>query len=100
MFGKGSALILYSMICHFQPKRIIEAGSGFTSALMLDTNNRYMNNQIKFTFIEPFPERLYSLLKEDDNKITEIQKKPIQEIPIDCFSQLNANDILSLILFL
>ena len=34
-FGHGDALILYSMIRHLRPRKIIEIGSGFSSCVML-----------------------------------------------------------------
>ncbi|MBW8034542.1 MAG: class I SAM-dependent methyltransferase [Planctomycetes bacterium] len=94
MFGFGSGLMLFGMIRHFQPKRIIEIGSGHTSALMLDTNERFMNHQMELTFIEPNPERLHGLLKEDDRTRCTIFEKPAQDIPISYFQQLQKNDIL------
>lgn len=94
MFGYGSGLILFSMIRHFQPKRIIEVGSGHTSALMLDTNERFMNRQMELTFIEPYPKRLYSLLKEKDRTHCTIFEKPAQDVSTSYFEQLQENDFL------
>jgi predicted O-methyltransferase YrrM len=94
MFGFGSGLILFCMIRHFQTRRIIEIGSGHTSALMLDTNERFMNRQMELTFIEPYPERLYGLLKEEDRSNCTIFEKPAQDIPASYFEQLQENDIL------
>ncbi len=94
MFGKGSGLILFAMIRHFKAKRIIEIGSGHTSALMLDTNDRFMNQQMEFTFIEPYPERLYSLLTKQDRTRCTIYEKPAQDVPASYFEQLRENDIL------
>ncbi len=42
MFGPGSGFSLYAMLRHFKPRQVIEAGSGFTSALMLDVNDQYL----------------------------------------------------------
>lgn len=94
MFGFGSGIMLFGMIRHFQPKRIIEIGSGHTSALMLDTNERFMNRQMELTFIEPNPERLHGLLKDEDRDRCTIFEKPAQEIPASYFQQLQKNDIL------
>jgi predicted O-methyltransferase YrrM len=94
MFGLGSGASLYAMIRHFIPKQIIEIGSGFTSALMLDTNQKCMNDQIKMTFIEPYPQRLLELLTPQDRTTCRIYKKPAQEIPLDCFGELKENDFL------
>jgi len=94
MFGYGSGLILFAMIRHFQPKQIIEIGSGHTSALMLDTNDRFMQHSISLTFIEPYPERLYTVLKKTDSAHCKIIEKPAQDVSPSYFEQLQENDFL------
>lgn len=93
-FCHFDALALYAMIRYLKPKRIIEAGSGFSSAVMLDTNSKFMENAIKFTFIEPYPHRLYSLLSEQDKEQNTIVVKPIQDTDLQIFTTLEENDIL------
>jgi predicted O-methyltransferase YrrM len=93
-YSYSDALFLYNIIRLNQPKRIIEVGSGFSSAVMLDTNDEFFNGEIKMTFVEPHPERLYSLLTEKDKTNTTIHVKNIQTIDLDTFSQLQENDIL------
>ena len=82
------------MIRYLKPKQIIEVGSGFSSSVMLDTNQMFFNNEINLTFIEPYPERLYNLLKEEDKKNTEIIVDFVQNIDVTVFEQLNEGDIL------
>lgn len=94
MFGKGSALVLFGILRRFQPKRIIEIGSGHTSALMLDTNDRFLDGQIKFSFIEPYAERLHSLLTQNDKTSATILEKRAQDVPVSFFDQLEVNDLL------
>jgi|WetSurMetagenome_2_1015567.scaffolds.fasta_scaffold176992_1 hypothetical protein len=93
-FGYGDAIILYSMMRHFKPHRIIEVGSGFSSAAMLDTNDLFFSKKIAFTFVEPFPERLYSFLSEEDKKQHEIIIDALQNVPLERFAALDAKDIL------
>lgn len=88
------ATILCSIMQHFKPKRIIEAGSGFSSAVMLDINEFYLNNTVQFSFIEPYPDRLYSLLTPHDKEKATIIVKDLQDVEISFFEQLQANDIL------
>lgn len=88
------AAILYCMLRHLRPRRIIEAGSGFSSALMLDTNEKFMDRGMELLFIEPYPERLQKLLLPEDRPRTEIMRKPLQEVPLDTFQRLEAGDIL------
>jgi predicted O-methyltransferase YrrM len=93
-FGHADATSLYFMIRHFSPKKIIEVGSGFSSAVMLDVNERFCNNAIELTFIEPYPNRLRSLLKESDRKITDIIVSNLQDVDVKYFEQLEKDDIL------
>lgn len=91
-FRKGCADALYYMIRIVKPKKIIEIGSGFSTSVMLDTNENYFNNGIKIISIEPRADRLRTLLRPDDN--LEIYEKDLQEIPLEFFEILNENDIL------
>lgn len=90
----SDAIFLYSIMRHFKPKQIIEAGSGFSSALMLDTNDLFFDKQIEMTFIEPYPERLNSLLNKEDSKKQTILQKRIQDVKIAEFKKLESGDIL------
>ncbi len=92
MYSYSDGIMLYSMMRHFKPQRIIEVGSGFSSAMMLDTNNLFFEDKIKCTFIEPYPERLNSLLKPNE-KISLIQQ-PVQDVDLKLFDELQTNDFL------
>lgn len=96
MFTNSDAIFLYSIIRNFKPKNIIEIGSGFSSAVILDTNEKYFQNDIHCTFIEPHQERLHSLLKKSDfeSKNVELIEKFAQDIEIERLKQLGENDIL------
>ena len=79
----------------YKPKNIIEIGSGFSSALMLDINGQEFDNKINLTFIDPNPEdRLNSLIKDADRKTATIIKGFIQDVDTSVFDKLSANDIL------
>ncbi|CAH2790534.1 MAG: hypothetical protein CPDRYMAC_2696 [uncultured Paraburkholderia sp.] len=45
MFSCGDATSLYCMIRHLRPRRIVEIGSGFSSAVSLDTNDLFFDRQ-------------------------------------------------------
>ena len=93
-YSRSDALILYSFIRHFRPQRIVEVGSGFSSAVMLDTNERFMNRSMQLTFVEPESGRLRKLLKPDDHKGVTIVERRIQQLDFLMFEELGANDIL------
>jgi predicted O-methyltransferase YrrM len=93
-FCHADAIILYSMLRHLRPKHIIEVGSGFSSALMLDTDERHLGNSVRFTFVEPFPERVKSILRSKDRAYCQLVQDKVQNVPISIFQELEANDIL------
>ena len=93
-YSYTDGIILYSMIRYFKPKRIIEVGSGYSSMVMLDTNELFFKNRIELTFIEHFPERLSALMKASDEKSTTLIKRSIQEISLSVFEVLDKGDIL------
>lgn len=49
------AQFLYAALCHYKPKRVFEAGSGFSSLITADVNRRILNNAIDFRCLEPYP---------------------------------------------
>lgn len=91
-YGIVDALVLYSMICEIKPQRIVEIGSGFSSAVMLDTNEYKFGNNIKLEFIEPYPARLNALLKDSDSIM--LQECKLQDAKLDSIKKLNSGDIL------
>lgn len=93
-YGRSDALFLYSMIRLFRPRRIVEIGSGFSSAVMLDTNERFLDRSIRFTFIEPESARLRKLLKPEDHNAVAVVEQRIQDVDPRIVDQLAANDIL------
>ncbi|MDR3294332.1 MAG: class I SAM-dependent methyltransferase [Clostridiales Family XIII bacterium] len=94
-FSYGDAITLYSFLRCFRPKQIIEVGCGFSSAVMLDTNEQFfVSNPIKFTFIEPNLDRLFSLLRKHERDQVEIIEKQAQAVEMSKFEKLVAGDIL------
>lgn len=93
-FSFGDAVILYGMLRKYRPRRVIEVGSGYSSAAMLDVDEAFFAQRIEFLFIEPYPDRLYQLLTPSDRARHRIEEKPVQEIPLDRYAKLEAGDIL------
>ena len=88
------AIMLYFVLRHFKPQRIVEVGSGFSSAVMLDTNEIFFQNRMELTFIEPYPVHLYKVMRPPDRVRHPVIEKPVQEVGLDLFDTLGANDIL------
>lgn len=93
-FSYADAVFLHCLLRKHQPGRIIEVGSGFSSAVMLDTIDRFFSHPPELTFIEPYPERLKSLLRNGDPERVTILEKKVQEVPVEVFRALGAGDLL------
>jgi hypothetical protein len=92
-YSYSDGTFLYSMLRHHRPRRIIEIGSGFTSALILDVNERCFDNRISCTFIEPYPERLLELLKPGDEQRIDLRREGFQDVDPAMFSELAPSDM-------
>jgi hypothetical protein len=91
-YGFGDALIYWSMINHLRPQRILEIGSGFTSALALDTIER-LNLETTCTFVDPYPElahRTIGVLPAPHQIIA----SRIQDLDLSTVNNLEAGDLL------
>jgi hypothetical protein len=90
-YGDG---VTYAMLLRaFPPRRVVEIGSGFSSALLLDVNDLFFDRRIKCAFIEPHPERLRSLLREGDDACFQLIDKPLQSVGMSPFESLEHGDI-------
>jgi len=93
-FSFSDGIILYSFIRHFRPSKIIEVGSGFSSALILDTLDQITHTDVDVTFIEPYAYLLNALLSDKDKGQVVIIEKKLQQINLSFFNKLNKDDIL------
>lgn len=93
-FSYGEAIILFCMIHHLRPRRIVEIGSGFSSAVMLDALDLLPEIECTLTFIEPYPERLEALMRPGDTRRAELVKARVQDVGLHTFESLRAGDIL------
>jgi hypothetical protein len=86
--------ILYCMIRHFKPRRIIEIGSGHSTvvaAMAIERNRKEMGVEASLIAIEPYPRQD---LIDGFPGLTELKSMPVQDVPLAEFQQLGENDIL------
>jgi hypothetical protein len=86
-FSGFDAAVYYALIRHVQPQRIIEIGGGYSTQIA--GNALTANGKGKLTCIEPYPERL-----NGSEPNVELIQKRVEEMDVDFFSSLEANDIL------
>lgn len=92
-FPWSDAFTLAGVMRKEKPRRIIEVGSGYSSAVMLDTLES-SGLSTDLTFIEPYPARLYSLLTSNDKRTAVIHEKQVQQVPLAVFDELDEHDLL------
>lgn len=85
MFGGADASVYRAMLGWLHPRRIIEAGSGYSTMIALDEG-------YPVTCIEPYPDRLLSLVRPGDPM--RLLRQTVQDVPVDLFTELGAGDIL------
>jgi hypothetical protein len=94
-FEHADGLTLFTAFMKFRPRRVIEIGSGFSSSLMLDTNEAFLDRSIQFTFIEPNPGiSLSRLLRKEDYNLADVRQSFVQDVDLSIYETLEENDIL------
>jgi hypothetical protein len=93
-FSYFDAIVFSCMIRHVRPRRVIEVGSGHSSCALLDTNERFFDRAIECTFIEPYPQLLMSLLRDEDRAHLRLVARNLQDVDRSVFSELSEDDIL------
>lgn len=93
-FSYSDAIFYSCFLQSFRPRSVVEIGSGFSSAVLLDTVDSFFDVPPKITFVEPYPDRLKSLLKGADEENHLILNQKVQDVPIELFCDLKANDLL------
>lgn len=90
-YVEGDAEVLYSMIRHFQPRTLIEIGSGFSTRLAKSAldKNRSEGHDSRHVCIEPYEKPWLEQLGG-----TEVVRRRVEEVPPETFHALQANDIL------
>ena len=89
LFDGTDALVAYCMIRHFQPRLIIEVGSGFSSLVAAEAMAKSEGSAL--ICIEPFP---LDFLRNGFPGLHSLIEKKVEEIDIKFFSQLGSGDIL------
>jgi len=89
LFDGVDALVAYCMVRHFQPRLIIEVGSGFSSLVLGHAAEK--NKTSGLICIEPFPRQF---LREGFTGLQSLIEKKVQDISLEFFSQLTSGDML------
>lgn len=93
-FRYADAIFLHCHLRKLEPERIIEVGSGLSSAVILDTAEYFLPYKPEVVLIEPNPGRLFSILRPDDRQRVTLIEDEVQTMPISVFSCLQTGDLL------
>jgi hypothetical protein len=88
-FGRADALVAYCMVRHFQPRLIIEVGSGFSSLILGMAAEK--NKSSGVISIDPFPR---DFVRKGFPGMQSLIEKKVQDIDLEFFSQLRSGDVL------
>lgn len=92
MFMEGDAAILRALLIRFRPARLVEIGSGLSTAVALDVADGILP-ALRITCIEPYPERLRSRLRPGDEKRLTLIERQVQDVtPEELVSGLEPGD--------
>ncbi|MGH3870097.1 MAG: class I SAM-dependent methyltransferase [Pseudonocardiaceae bacterium] len=91
MYGCADSTIYAAILRRFRPHAVVEVGSGFSTAVLLDVAaaDKF---ETAVTCIEPYPKRLESILVPEDN--VTLLRQPVQEVPVSHFELLRAGDVI------
>lgn len=92
-FENADAIAYACLLRYLRPNRVLEIGSGHSSALALDVNELFLEQLTRLTFVEPYPARLHELTTGRPGRFDLIQE-PVQCVQPTVFDQLDAGDFL------
>ncbi|QJR16501.1 class I SAM-dependent methyltransferase [Usitatibacter palustris] len=93
-FRFGDANAVWHIAKSFRPRRVVEVGSGFSTACWLDCIDK-LKLECDVHCIEPFPDRLMELCEADvaARKLT-LARQPVQDFSPEFFRGLGKGDVL------
>jgi hypothetical protein len=92
-FSGADAIVLQALLRDAAPRRVVEVGAGWSTAAMLDTFD-LVGSDPELVVIEPYPDRLLSLILAGDEDRFELRRVPVQRVYDDVFARLEADDVL------
>jgi predicted O-methyltransferase YrrM len=91
-YSYSDAIFYYLVLRRFRPRRLIEIGSGYSTCIALDTDERFLGGSMEITCVEPYPALVKSLIRSSD-RVT-IRSEPLQDTPLSLFETLGRDDVL------
>src|SRR3546814_6299239 len=87
-FGEADARALFALLRHWQPQRLIEVGSGYSTLLAADINRRFLDGAMRITAIEPYPRPFLRSLEG----LHALRVERVQDTPASVFAALRSEE--------
>lgn len=91
-FVSGDAVVYATMLFEHRPDRILEIGSGYSSALALDVCDLLSDYQPEIRFIDPYPQLVRDLVAHNVSANVSIEENFVQDVAPEKLSHLEAGD--------
>jgi hypothetical protein len=95
-FACHDASVLFSMLLEFRSRRVVEIGCGFSTRLLLDTNEQCFGSGLELTLIDPALDALVESGALGETGPANLLSCALQDAPAGTFDGLEAGDILFL----
>lgn len=90
-FSWLDARTLFVFLRKLRPSRVIEVGSGFSSLLIADVNQRFLGGACEFVCIEPYPR---AFLTNGVAGISRLIQRRVEHVDVAEFNRLERGDML------
>jgi|CXWL01.1.fsa_nt_gi predicted O-methyltransferase YrrM len=92
-YPPGDAELLYAMVRHTKPERIVEIGSGFSTLAMAEAcvANAAEGAPVDFVSIDPYASWV---AEEEPRGLSKFISEPVEGLDLSIFTELKAGDIL------
>lgn len=90
-FASLDARLLFALLRLWKPERIVEIGSGYSTLLMVDVAERFLDAS-RITAIEPYPRPFLRRLASE--RRIELLEQRVQDVDLSIFDRLQPGDVL------
>lgn len=91
-FLYGDAIVYATMLQKYRPRKIVEVGSGFSSALALDVCDITPGFAPQIRFIDPYPQLARDLIGDRGRDSISVEEAFIQDVDPSSFDDLDSGD--------
>lgn len=88
-FSWLDARAYFTLLRHWRPRRLIEVGSGYSTLLAADVNQRFLGGAMRITAIEPYPRPFLEKIPG-----IRVVRKPVQAVAAKIVDKLENGDVL------